>query len=239
MGRGRISDSAACSTARNWRKLTGEGTRTIQAIIHDWNLWFGHILRPEPVCRASVGAVFRGRAASIQEGARSRRRSGGMRLRFGPRPTGPQIVCVFPSRSCAAWIAQEKGAERPLRPEPGLQADPAKGGEDHIEMEVQFGLCAGLAIIEAQVMLGVVEEHPLHRLRVGAAWQGVDHLGFNARPDCRSIVSSRPNTRRPPGSRWYISRASSRQGGPTRLVQYWWYRAKSGSAGPPQHPQAG
>ena len=98
-------------------------------------------------------------------------------------------------------MAQGKGAEGMLRPGAGLQAGPEEGGEDDVEMKVQFGLGAGLAVVEAQVLLGIaegklnleagavqpeeafrcqcqvgaVQEHSLRRLRVGPAGQDVDH----------------------------------------------------------------
>ncbi|MYC64353.1 MAG: hypothetical protein F4X16_16240 [Caldilineaceae bacterium SB0661_bin_34] len=88
-----------------------------------------------------------------------------------------------------------KGAQGTRRPGAGLQAGPEEGGEDDVEMKVQFGLGTGLAVVEAQVLLGVakgkfdletgsvqpqeafqrqldigaVQEHPLPRLRVGTA----------------------------------------------------------------------
>ena len=99
-------------------------------------------------------------------------------------------------------IAQGKGAEGPLRPEPGLQAGPEEGREADVEMKVLPGLRAGLAVVEVQVLLGIaegkldleagaveaedafrhqvqvgtVQEHPLLRLRVGPAGQNIDHL---------------------------------------------------------------
>ena len=84
----------------------------------------------------------------------------------------------------------------------GGQPDPEERGEDAVEMEVPLGLCAGLAILEAQRRLGVakgkfdldagaveadeafqrplgvaaVQPQPLPRLQVGPVRQDVDHL---------------------------------------------------------------
>ena len=54
-------------------------------------------------------------------------------------------------------IAQGKGAEGLLRPQPGLQAGPEERGEDDVAMKVQPGLRTSLAVMEAQVLLGVAE----------------------------------------------------------------------------------
>ena len=73
-------------------------------------LWFGHILRPEPVCRSGPGAVFRGRPVPFREEERAARGvpagCGGGRPRnwgrFGPRPTRRQCVGVFPLQGCGS-----------------------------------------------------------------------------------------------------------------------------------------
>ena len=57
----------------------------------------------------------------------------------------------------ALEVAQGKGAEGTLRLEPGLQAGPEEGRENHIEMKMQFGLRTGLTVVKAQVLLGVAE----------------------------------------------------------------------------------
>ena len=41
--------------------------------------------------------------------------------------------------------------------EPGLQADLEEGGKDNVEVKMQFSLGTGLAIVEAQMQLGVAE----------------------------------------------------------------------------------
>ena len=46
----------------------------------------------------------------------------------------------------ALAVAQGKGAERTLRLELGLQAGPDEGGENRVEMQMQFGLRTGLTI---------------------------------------------------------------------------------------------
>ena len=74
------------------------------------HLWFGHILRPEPVCRSGPGAAFRGRPAPLREAVRAARGvpagCGGRRPgnwgRFDPWPTRRQCVCRFPPQDCAA-----------------------------------------------------------------------------------------------------------------------------------------
>ena len=75
-----------------------------------YHLWFGHILRPEPVCRSGAGTVFRVRAVPLREGAPAARGipegcSGGRPWswwRVGPWPTVRQFVVGFPPRSGAA-----------------------------------------------------------------------------------------------------------------------------------------
>ena len=70
------------------------------------------------------------------------------------RPGGKAFVYFF-LKVVPLDRAQGKGAEGTLRPQPGLQAGPEPGGEDKVAMQMQFGLCAGLAIVEAQMLLGV------------------------------------------------------------------------------------
>ena len=76
--------------------------------VFDALLWFGHIWRPEPVCRSGPGAAFRDRPAPLREEVRAAtgvpagcggRRPGNWG-RFDPRPTRWQFVCVFPLRGC-------------------------------------------------------------------------------------------------------------------------------------------
>ena len=147
--------------------------------------------------------MFRGRPAPVREGVRA--------ARGVPAGCGGVSACGRPGGKALAYffleivsleMAQGKGAEGTLRLEPGLQAGPEEGGEDDVEMKVQFGLGAGLAVLEAQVLLGIaegkldletgavepkdafrcqlgigaVQEHALRRLRVGPAGQDVDHL---------------------------------------------------------------
>ena len=57
----------------------------------------------------------------------------------------------------ALEIAQGKGARGTLRLAPRLQAGPEEGREDRVEMKVQPGLRTGLAVVEAQMLLGVAE----------------------------------------------------------------------------------
>ena len=71
-------------------------------------LWFGHIWRPEPVCRSGPGAAFRVRPAPFREEERAATGvpagCGGRRLgnwrRFDPWPTRRQFACVSPPRGC-------------------------------------------------------------------------------------------------------------------------------------------
>ena len=167
--------------------------------------------------RSGPEAVFRGRPASFREGVRAARGvpagRGGGRLRngerFGPRPTGRQIVCVFPLRDGIACNRAGKRGRGAAPPESGLQAGPEKSREHHVEMKVWPSLRTGLAIVEAQVLLGIaegkldweagameakdafrrqiqvgaVQEHTLLRFRVGTAGQDMDHL----QPACQGL----------------------------------------------------
>ena len=55
-----------------------------------------------------------------------------------------------------SWC-RKKGPRGPVRLEPGLQANPEKGDEHDIEVEVQFGLRPGLAMVEAQVLPSIAK----------------------------------------------------------------------------------
>ncbi len=66
----------------------------------------------------------------------------------GDRPGGKSLA-YFLLEVMPLEIAQGKGAEGTLRVEPGLQVGPEEGSEEDIEMKVQFGQRAGLAVIEA------------------------------------------------------------------------------------------
>ncbi len=67
-------------------------------------------------------------------------------------------------------VAQGKGTQGTLRPEPGLQAGSEKGGEDDVEMEVPPDLRAGLAVPDRVVLddLLVVQGCAGHARRVMA-----------------------------------------------------------------------
>ena len=118
------------------------------------------VLRSGSYCQADWRVVFRGRPRfemgcahpqAFRRDAVVASRGMGSVSACG-RPGG-KALSISISKLCRLEMVQGKGAEGPLRPEPGLQASPEEGGENNAEVEMQFGLRTGLAVVEAQMLL--------------------------------------------------------------------------------------